>query len=183
MKLLFLFGDQAVGKMTVGQELAKITDLRLFHNHMTIEPVKEIFGKIQWETVYRLREVIFEDFSASDCYGLIFTYMMAFNKQSEWDYITHVADIFKKQNADIYYAELFAPLEVRMQRNTTENRLLHKPSKRNLEESSHLMVSLSEQFRCVSNDGEVPFENYVKIDNTNLPPDAAAKMIQERFLL
>lgn len=30
--------------MTVGQELMKITDLRLFHNHMTIEPVLEIFG-------------------------------------------------------------------------------------------------------------------------------------------
>ena len=39
MKLVLLFGDCAVGKMTVGQELAKITDLRLFHNHMTIEPV------------------------------------------------------------------------------------------------------------------------------------------------
>lgn len=44
MKLLFLIGDAAVGKMTVGQELMKITDLRLFHNHMTIEPVLEIFG-------------------------------------------------------------------------------------------------------------------------------------------
>ena len=33
MKLLFLFGNAAVGKMTVGQELMKITDLRLFHNH------------------------------------------------------------------------------------------------------------------------------------------------------
>lgn len=34
MKLLFLFGDADVGKMTVGQELCKITDLRLFHNHI-----------------------------------------------------------------------------------------------------------------------------------------------------
>ena len=32
MKLLFLIGDAAVGKMTVGQELMKITDLKLFHN-------------------------------------------------------------------------------------------------------------------------------------------------------
>ena len=32
MKLVLLFGDAAVGKMTVGQELTKITDLRLFHN-------------------------------------------------------------------------------------------------------------------------------------------------------
>ena len=43
MKLLFLFGNAAVGKMTVGQELMKLTGLRLFHNHMTIEPVMEIF--------------------------------------------------------------------------------------------------------------------------------------------
>ena len=30
MKLVLLIGDSAVGKMTVGQELMKITDLRLF---------------------------------------------------------------------------------------------------------------------------------------------------------
>ena len=34
MKLLFLFGNAAVGKMTVGQELAQRTGLRLFHNHI-----------------------------------------------------------------------------------------------------------------------------------------------------
>lgn len=33
MKLLLLFGNSAVGKMTVGQELARITPFRLFHNH------------------------------------------------------------------------------------------------------------------------------------------------------
>ena len=33
MKLVIIFGPHAVGKMTVGQELAKITDLKLFHNH------------------------------------------------------------------------------------------------------------------------------------------------------
>ena len=44
MKLVFLIGSGAVGKMTVGQELMKLTGLRLFHNHMTIEPIIEIFG-------------------------------------------------------------------------------------------------------------------------------------------
>lgn len=39
MKLVIIFGNLAIGKMTVGQELAKITNLKLFHNHMTIEPV------------------------------------------------------------------------------------------------------------------------------------------------
>ena len=45
MKLVLIIGAGAVGKMTVGQELMKITNLRLFHNHMMIEPVLEIFGK------------------------------------------------------------------------------------------------------------------------------------------
>ena len=35
--LVLILGPHAVGKMTVGQELAKITELRLFHNHMSIE--------------------------------------------------------------------------------------------------------------------------------------------------
>jgi shikimate kinase len=34
MKFVLIFGPQAVGKMTVGQELAKITGLKLFHNHI-----------------------------------------------------------------------------------------------------------------------------------------------------
>ena len=181
MKLLLLFGDAAVGKMTVGQELAKITDLRLFHNHMTIEPVLEVFHDFRADTITRLREVIFEDFAASDCYGMIFTFMWPFDQQSSWDYIAHICDIFKAHNAEIYYAELVAPQEVRLLRNVTENRLKHKPSKRNIEVSNQRVLMDDSSARLVSNEGEITFEQYIRIDNTNLPPEAAAQMIKERF--
>ena len=81
MKLLFLFGDAAVGKMTVGQELMKLTDLRLFHNHLTIEPVIEVFGTYHAKTINRLREVYFEEFAKTDNYGMIFTFMWFLGKQ------------------------------------------------------------------------------------------------------
>ena len=42
-KFVLIIGPQAVGKMTVGQELAKITGYKLFHNHMTIEILTKIF--------------------------------------------------------------------------------------------------------------------------------------------
>lgn len=61
MKLLFLIGNAAVGKMTVGQELMKITNLRLFHNHMTIEPVIEVFGYYDSRIIQRLREVFLKN--------------------------------------------------------------------------------------------------------------------------
>lgn len=183
MKLVFILGNTAVGKMTVGQELMKITDLRLFHNHMTIEPVLEIFGGINHHVVSRLREVIFEEFAQSDNEGMIFTYMMAFDLQSEWDYLAHVRDIFLQKNPEtaFYYVELVAPQQVRLLRNTSQNRLQHKASKRDIEASNRRLLNDDQRYRVESLEGEVPFENYIKIDNTNLSPATAAGMIKEQF--
>lgn len=183
MKLVILIGDAAVGKMTVGQALMKQTGLRLFHNHMMIEPVIDIFGSFNGHVTQQLREVIFREFVKSDNKGMIFTFMWAFDMQSDWDYIAHVADIFKEQGAEIYYVELVASQEIRLQRNETENRLLHKPSKRDLEASRARVLRDDANYRCESLPGEIPFENYIKIDNSFLEPDAVAAMIRERFAL
>ena len=39
------------------------------------------------------------------------------------------------------------------------------------------------KYRLESFEGEIPFDNYIKIDNSKLPPDVVAKMIQEKFHL
>ena len=161
----------------------KITDMRLFHNHMTIEPVLEVFGYWHGQVISRLRDVIFEEFAASDGYGLIFTYMMAFDVPSEWEKMARIADLFRSHGAEIYYAELVAPQEVRLQRNATENRLKHKPSKRDQEVSKHRLLMDDERHRFTSLDGEIPFENYIKIDNTDLSAAEAAAIIKARFAL
>ena len=180
-----MMGDAAVGKMTVGQELMKITGLRLFHNHMTIEPVIEIFGAHNSAAICRLREVIFEEYAKTDNYGMIFTYMMDFDMQSDWEYLEHVKQIFLKEKPDteFYYVELVAPQKVRLTRNVTENRLKSKASKRDIEVANQRLINDDNRHRCVSYDGEVRFENYIKIDNTNIPPEKAALMIKERFNL
>jgi hypothetical protein len=183
MKFLWLIGNAAVGKMTVGQELAKITDLRLFHNHMTIEPVIEIFGYFNKSAIKRLRDVIFEEYAKTENYGMIFTYMCAFDWQSEWDYFKHVNNYFEPYGTTFYYAELVAPQEIRLQRNETENRLKHKASKRDLVDSRARLLADDEKARLESYEGEIPFENYIKIDNSNLAPEVVAQMIKEKFSL
>lgn len=181
MKLLFMIGNAAVGKMTVGQELAKITGFKLFHNHMTIEPVLEIFGQYNSEAIMRLRQVIFEEFAKTDNYGMIFTYMWAFDRQTDWDYVEYVKDIFKPYDTEFYYVELVAPREVRLKRNATENRLSQKASKRNIEISNQRLINDDMQYRLESHEGEIPFENYIKIDNTDIAPDVVAQMIKKNF--
>lgn len=183
MKLLFLIGDAAAGKMTVGQELMKITPLRLFHNHMTIEPVIEIFGKYDSRIIMELRDVIFRNFAASDCEGMIFTYMWAFDMQADWDYMEHVKSIFNLPDDDIYYVELIAPLEVRLQRNTSENRLNHKASKRDVEASNERLLRDDARFRCVSHPGEIPFPNYLRLENEHISAQEAAQIIKSHFNL
>lgn len=183
MKLVFIFGKGAVGKMTVGQELMKITDLRLFHNHMTIEPVIKIFGRFEKEVSDKLRQVIFEEFAKSDLYGLIFTYIWAFDSPSDWEYLEKIKNIFKPAHTEFYYVELTAPLDVRLKRNATENRLSSKASKRDIEASNQRLLQEESSYRLESYEGEIKFENYIRIDNSHLSAELAAKQIKEHFNL
>ena len=183
--LVIILGPHAVGKMTVGQELEKITDLRLFHNHMSIELTRKLFShsEKEWNILNgTIRQTVFELFAKGDLPGLIFTYMCAFDMQSEFDYLEGVIDLFKANGADCYVVELCADFDERLVRNKSENRLRHKESKRDLEWSEAEMRRTSEKYRLNSYEGEsLPFENYMKIDNTHLPPEGVAEMIKSNF--
>ena len=179
MKLVLIVGAGAVGKMTVGQELMKITDLKLFHNHMMIEPVIDIFGYFKGDTILKLREIIFDDFVKSDCYGMIHTFMWAFDMKSDWEDAENLAKKFD----EVYCVELIASQEVRLERNKTENRLINKASKRDIEASNNRIINNEDIYRLISNEGEIPFKNYLRINNENLEAKDVAKKIKETFNL
>lgn len=68
-KFILIIGPQAVGKMTVGQELAKLAGYKLFYNHMTIEMVRLIFDydKKAYQRMNQLiRYEVFKEFSKSN---------------------------------------------------------------------------------------------------------------------
>ena len=183
MKLVTLIGDAAVGKMTVGQELMNITGLRLFHNHMAIEPVIEIFGGYDGKVIAEMRDLIFRHFAASENDGMIFTMMMDFDMPSEWEYLEHIRKIFEPYGTEFYYVELIAPQAVRLQRNATENRLRNKPSKRDIEASNQRLITDDRNHRCVSREGEITFEHYLRIENSDKEPALVARMIRDSFCL
>lgn len=184
MKFVLIFGPQAVGKMTVGQELEKITNLKLFHNHMTIELVSHFFN-YGTETGKRLvslfRKEIFEAVAASDLGGMIFTFLWYFDEKGDWDYVEKVVKIFKDKGAEIFYVELEANSEERIKRNKSEHRLKHKPTKRDIAWSEGQVRKSDLEHRLNSKAGEIKEKNYIRIDNTNSDPVTVAKMIKEKF--
>ncbi|SEG35695.1 AAA family ATPase [Paenibacillus sp. UNC499MF] len=185
MKFILIFGPQAVGKMTVGQELEKTTELKLFHNHMTIELLAPFFdfSPEMWRLVNKFRQDIFETAAVSDMYGMIFTYVWGLDLQSDWDYVDKICKIIEEKDGKVYFVELEADLEQRMERNRTPHRLEHKPTKRDIARSEQDLVLTMEQHRLNSFEGEIERENYIKINNTNLTACEVAEIIKNRFNL
>lgn len=185
MKFVLIFGPQAVGKMTVGQELQKITELKLFHNHMTIDLLAPIFGfnPEMWRLVNLFRKEIFESVAKSDLKGLIFTYVWGFDLQNDWDYVNEVCEIFESRGGTVYFVELEADLEERIERNKSPHRLEHKPTKRNVEWSEKELKETMDKHRLNSYEGEITSGQYIRINNNNLSPEEVAKIIKEKFNL
>lgn len=187
MDFYFIFGPPAVGKMTVGKELTKLTGCPLFHNHMTIELVLPFFqwgdpkfGKLTGE----FRRRIFEEVSVSDLPGLIFTFVWGLDRDEEKAYVDSIIDIFRKKGANIYLIELEANQRTRLERNRGEERLKEKPSKRNVKESEEIMLKHDEDY-VFNSVGEFKYseeyENYIKINNDNLSPLKVAQIVLDHF--
>jgi len=182
-KFVFIFGPQAVGKMTVGQELAKVTGLKLFHNHMTIDLLEPFFGfsPEMWRLTHLFRQEIINSFSKSDQYGMIFTKVWYFDQKEDWDDIESICQTVSAQGADIYFVELEAKVEERLKRNKTPHRLEYKPTKRNIEQSEQHLLSTIESSRLNSKKDEIEKENYLRIDNTYLSVEEVAQLIKSYF--
>ncbi len=185
-KFVVIIGPQAVGKMTVAQELSKITGYKLLYNHMTIELVRLIFDYDK--EVYRkmnklLRDEILTEFSKSNEKGIIFTFCFDFGPyfEEEKETIYNWMKLFENS----YVIELETTLEERLRRNETENRLKYKESKRNIEASRNDILKTLEKHKLNSDigQGEKLFKNYLRIDNTNISAEDTAKMIKEKFKL
>jgi hypothetical protein len=103
--------------------------------------------------------------------------------QEDWDFVNQLETLFLSRGAEVFYVELEADYDLRIERNKTENRLLNKSTKRDIGKSEALFRRLEEKYRLNSLDGEFMKDNYLKINNTNLEPEMVARMIQEKFNL
>jgi hypothetical protein len=135
MRLLLIIGPPAVGKMTVGREIAARSDFRLFHNHHTIEPLVEVFGygtaPFNVLNIEFRRRVIEE--AARNKVDLIFTFVWDLRDPADAAYVDHLVAPFEENGGEVWVLELTADLETRLVRNRGESRLAAKPTKRDVE--------------------------------------------------
>ncbi|MBI2724609.1 MAG: AAA family ATPase [Chloroflexi bacterium] len=182
--MLFIVGPPAVGKMTVGAEVAKRTGLKLFHNHQTIDLVLNYFpfgSRPFGRLVSEFRRRICEEVADSDLPGLIFTYVWAFDQPADDAEVETYSAIFRSRGGSVMHVELQARQEIRLQRNETDFRLAQKAPKRDIAFSRQNLIDMDARYQLDSGDRFVGRDDYWRIDNSELAADRVAEMIIERF--
>ena len=180
---VFIIGAPASGKMTIGQELSKLTGATLFFNHQPIDFALEIyqdFTEEMWEFV-RGMTFSFLGASARNQRYVILTDVIDFSNQYQLMYLKDIQDLLNEYHQQILFVELETSLEERLRRNRTENRLKHKPLKRHIEVSEREILETNKTDQLNSQKRPSGLHHYLKIDNTNLSAEEVAKQIQDKM--
>ena len=180
---VFIIGAPASGKMTIGQELSKLTGATLFFNHQPIDFALEIyqdFTEEMWEFV-RSVNFSFLEISARHLRSVVLTGVTDFLNQYDLMYLKNIQDLLNEYHQEILFVELETSLEERLRRNRTENRLKYKPLKRNFEISEREILETDKTNQLNSQKQPSGLHHYLKIDNTNLSAEEVAKQIQEKM--
>jgi hypothetical protein len=183
--LVFIVGPPAVGKMTVGMEVSALTGIPLFHNHLSIEAVLPVFpfGSDPFNRlVSGFRDRMFIEVAESDLPGLIFTYVWAFDHETDLRFVERMKSLFEARGGRAVFVELWADQETRIARNATELRLAEKPSKRDVTASESRLLKADREYKLAS-EGDFPFPDHLWIDTSDLSPRAAAEQIVDHYSL
>lgn len=174
MNLLFLYGAPGVGKLTVGQELAKLTGYKLFHNHLTVDLVVSIFD-FKTEPFIKLRDkiwmMVFEKAKKERISGMIFTF--APEDSVPMDFIPRLVRLIEDDKDKIYFVKLICtPDELR-------KRIINPSRKRY---SKDIKTNNVDKF--YKRDYLIPKDVLKRthlLENTNLNPKKVAEKIIKHF--
>lgn len=191
MHLVCIIGPLAVGKMTVGREVCARTGFRLFHNHLSIEPLIGIFdfGTPSFNRINSMiRHQVITEAVVADLAALVFTYAWDFDNTADAREVERLIAPVVDSGLPVDFVELCAPQPMRLAREGGADRMEHKRSKRDVEWARAHVVELESGARFntdPSDAAEWPLPQYrhLRLDNAHDSPGQTAELIVEQLEL
>jgi hypothetical protein len=122
MRVVFIYGPPASGKLTIARALAERTGMALFHNHLIVDAVGAVFP-FGTEAFVRLREefwlAVFAE-AARDGRSLIFTF--APEPTVKPGFAERVRELVRSAGGEVMFVELTVPQEEQERRLATPER-------------------------------------------------------------
>jgi len=175
LKLVFIYGPPASGKLTVATELAKLTGFKLFHNHVSIEFVRSIFEfgtKPFWRLVGKYRFEMLEE-AAKAGINTIFTFV--YSKGTDDKFVKQVVQKIKRNGGRVCFVRLYCDRKELIRR-------VKEDQRRTLGNVTSDKI-LRDLFRKYDLDQEIPFHKSLNIDTTRQSPRTASKKIARHYKL
>lgn len=172
MKLYFLYGPPAAGKLTVARALAAHTGAAVFHNHVSLDYALQLFDRDAPEFgafVEKLRLETFA-FCASHDRDLIFTFVYA-HKTDEPIVRRTIAAVRAFEDAEIAFVHLTCEPDELMRR-------VALPSRDEYQKISD-PAALEDLIKRYDLFSPIPFVDSLSFDTTHTPPDEIARAIAE----
>ena len=117
MRLVFIYGMPATGKLTIARKLESLTGFSLFHNHLVVDLLLPIF-EFGSEPFVELREEIwlsvFERAARAGLPGMIFTFAPENTVRPQ--FLHNAVNGISALGGSIEFVELICPLEELKQR-------------------------------------------------------------------
>ena len=175
MKLVFVYGPPASGKLTVATELAKLTGFKLFHNHVSIQFVQSIFEfgtKTFWRLTGKYRLEMIEE-AAKEGIDTIFTFVYSKGEDDQW--VKLILRKVRSHGGHVCFVRLYCDRDELVRRvKASQRKKLGKVGTEKM---------LSDLFRKHSLDLEIPFQRSMSVDTTNRTPKSVAKSIARQYRL
>jgi len=175
MKLIFIHGPAAVGKLTVAREVAQLTGFRLFHNHLVVDALTAVFD-FGTEPFIRLREQVWINVfreAAQHNVSLIFTF--APERTVSTSFIDDAIEAVESGGGQVLFVELVCPLEELESRIESASR------------AEFGKLHSLDQFRQLNQIGAFLYsqlpDSGLSIDTSQMSPSEAARKICDFFTL
>ena len=184
--LVMMFGPPAVGKMAVGRALSALTGYPLFHNHMSIEPVLDVFPRGSPSFVRltnELRRRVIEEAVVAELPGLIFTYVWALDDPADRAYVDWLTEPVRAAGGRLNFVELYADQATRLAREGTALRMAHKRSKHDVGASREWLVQADAAHQLSTSGDFIYPDQHLRLDNGRLTPAEAASRIAQHLRL
>lgn len=168
MKLVFIYGQAGAGKLTVAKELAALTGMALFHNHLVVDAVAAVFP-FGSPAFVRLREQFWLEVFAEAAKGTSLIFTFAPEDTVAGDFPDRVRALVEAAGGKVHFVRLTVPESVQDERINAASR--HAFGKLT---SLALLRQLRPQFIAAM---QAMPEPILSLDTAAMAPDAAARMI------
>lgn len=175
MKLIFIYGSPAVGKLTVSNELARLTNFKVFHNHLTVDAILPIFefGTVPFTKLNdEFRKLMIAE-AVSQNVNLISTYCYA--KGLDDLRIEELLKLVEDGGGEVCCVLLTC------ERKELEKRVLAE-SRKDFEKikTVEMLCEILSKYELFST---LPNRESLVIDNTNLTAEMTVEQIIKRFIV